>query len=66
MANGHPKAGRYPIAVVEREAHIVNMRKNHDLANLTVAFEKVVSAALGGKDGAKQLREFTEMLRDGQ
>jgi hypothetical protein len=62
LANGHPDAGDYPIAMVWDEAEIVVDRKNGELVTVAVVIQKATSTT-GMTAGAEAVKAFNDFIR---
>ncbi len=60
MANGHPKAPRYPAGKVFMEAEFVVERLNRDLATQFTLMQLTIGSVFNKKSGGK----FTKTIKD--
>lgn len=63
LAEGHPQADQYPIAMVWSEERIAKRRLNHHLAQHMVLWHSAAAAIIGGKQ--KSFQKQIKGLQDG-
>lgn len=68
MADGHPLAKKYPIAMLRYEAYLARSRQNNVLATQAVLMDAVVCKAMspkGKNQAGKQLKKLLRELQSG-